>query len=30
MMIYNHKEQSEPIIVDFANNTITGMYLNNK
>lgn len=29
MMLYNHKEQTEPIIIDFANNTIKGMYLNN-
>ncbi|KAK1125805.1 hypothetical protein K0M31_005348 [Melipona bicolor] len=27
IMIYNHKEQSEPIIVDFANNTITDNFV---
>lgn len=27
IMIYNHKEQIEPIIIDFVNNTIEGIYI---
>ncbi|XP_060824662.1 glutathione hydrolase 7-like isoform X2 [Bombus pascuorum] len=27
MMLYNHKEQTEPIIIDFANNTIKDNFL---
>ena len=28
-MIYNHKEQTNPVIIDFSNNTAEGAYLNN-
>ena len=30
IMIYNHKEQIEPIIIDFVNNTIEGIYIYKK
>lgn len=29
IMIYNHKEQSDPIIIDFANNTVEGIFAKN-
>ncbi|XP_076630907.1 uncharacterized protein LOC143346574 isoform X1 [Colletes latitarsis] len=30
IMIYNHKEQTNPVIIDFANNTIEGTFAQNK
>nr|XP_003699674.2 PREDICTED: gamma-glutamyltransferase 7-like isoform X1 [Megachile rotundata] len=29
IMIYNHKEQTNPVIIDFANNTLTGSFTQN-